>query len=388
MENETTKSQNMPIPSVVTETANCIVEVQMFDNIKNFLKLSLLEKTNVIKLGLQLYEQGKQIQLSEQNTHWETEINNINERHSQTLSHLRTQCDELKQNIRTMKAEYSAEKERLSSTIMENAHITFKSQIDNLRERNDLLQTKLSNIENENRQITQKQIADQREFYENKLQRQTNDFEALRSSYEERINVAIGRNQNSTIKGKDSEEEVFTMLNKMFPTAIIEDTHTIPGRGDFILRFDNLVMMVETKNYTRNVQKSEVDKFYRDMESPSNSDIQCGILISMNCGICAHDDFTLEVRSGKPLMFLHNIRDNKVHIRLAAQMFKLILSQNSFDLTSAELRGKLTQLAKNIKTNDQKHKTHLDKYYQQSLGMIEDQQSNIREMYSTLCVKF
>lgn len=365
-----------------------IVEIQPFDNIRNFLNLSFSERTTVVKLGLQLYEQGKQLQLSEQNTHWEIEINNINEKHTQSLTQLRKQCDELKQKISSIKAEYSAEKETLSSTIMENAHVTFKSQIENLRERNDLLQSKLAEIESENRKITQKQMTEQREFYENKLQRQTTDFEAIRSSYEERLNIAIGRNQNSTIKGKESEEEVFTMLNKLFPTAIIEDTHTIPGRGDFILRFDNLVMMVETKNYTRNVQKSEVDKFYRDMESPSNSDVQCGILISMNCGICAHDDFTLEVRSGKPLMFLHNIRDNKVHIRLAAQMFKLILSQNSFDLTSTELRGKLTQLAKNIKSNYQKHKTHLDKYYQQSLGMIEDQQTNIRELYSTLCVKF
>ena len=50
----------------------------------------------------------------------------------------------------------------------------------------------------------------------------------------------------------------------MFPSADIEDTHNIPHRGDFIMRLNEITMMIETKNYSRNVQKSEVDKFYRD----------------------------------------------------------------------------------------------------------------------------
>lgn len=365
-----------------------IIEIQPFDNIRNFLNLSFSERTSIVKLGLHLHEQGKQVQLSEQNTQWQVEMNELKSKHSKMLDTMRKERDELKQRITALQSSFSMEKETLSSTIMENAHITFKSQIDNLRDRNDLLQAKMSNIEQDNRKAMQQQLAEQREFYEAKLQRQTADFEGIRSSYEERMNTIIGRSQNSTIKGKESEEEVFTMLNKLFPTAIIEDTHTIPGRGDFILRFDSIVMMVETKNYTRNVQKSEVDKFYRDMESPSNSDIQCGVLMSMNCGICAHEDFTLEVRSGKPVMFLHNVRDNITHISLAAQMFKLILSQTTLDLSNKELRGRLMQLAKTIKTNYQKQKTHLDKYYQQSLGLIEDQQTQIRELYTALCVKY
>lgn len=364
------------------------VAVQSFDNIHQFLSLSLPERTTVIKLGLQLNEQGKQIQLSAQNTAWQTEITELKDKHSQQLNTVKRECEELKAKITSLKAAFSVEKESLSSTIMENAHITFKSQIDSLRERNDILENKIANMDTEHREASNKHMKELREFYEGKLQRQTADFEVIRGSYEERLNTAIGRSQNSTIKGKDSEEEVFTALNQLFPTAIIEDTHNVPGRGDFILRFDDMVMMVETKNYTRNVQKSEIDKFYRDMESQSNSDIQCGILISMNCGICSRDDFTLEVRAGKPLMFLHNVRDNMSHVRLATHVFKLILGQKSLDLSNTELRGRLIQLAKTVKTTYQKQKNHLDKYYQQSLGFIEDQQSNIREIFDALCLKY
>lgn len=364
------------------------ITIQPFDGIHRFLELTPDDKTSVIKLGLHLHEKGKQFHLSAQNTAWQTEMAELKNRHSQQLAIARKECDDLKASINDIKRAFSAEKAVLSSSITESAHITFKSQIDSLREHNATLESKLASVMTDNRESTASQLKEMREFYETKLSRQHSDFEAIRGSYEERLSTAIGRSQNSTIKGKDSEEELFTSLNQLFPTAVIEDTHNIPGRGDFIVRFDDIVMMVETKNYTRNVQKSEVDKFYRDMESQSNSDIQCGMLLSMNCGICAYDDFALEVRSGKPLMFLHNIRDNLTHIRIATHMFRLILGQKSLDLSSTELRGRLAQLAKNVKTNYQKQKTHLDKYYQQSLTFIEDQQVNIRELFSSLCVKY
>jgi hypothetical protein len=364
------------------------ITIEPFENMHKFLKLSYSERTEVINLGFQLYQQGKQIQLSNQNTLWQKQIDDIKHNHATTLRELSKERDELKNQIANLHSTFSSEKALLSSTITENAHATFKSQIDNMREQNNHLQTKLSNIETENRISISNQLKELREFYENKLEKQTAEFETIRNNYQEKLNSSITRTQNSTIKGKESEEEVFTALNQLFPTAIIEDTHTIPGRGDFILRMDDMIMMVETKNYTRNVQKSEVDKFYRDMESPANSDIQCGILMSMNCGISAREDFSLEVRSGKPLIFLHSIRDNMINIRLASHMFSLILGQKSLDLTSAEMRTRLIQLAKSIKTNYQKQKNHLDKYYQQSLTFIQDQQVNIQDLYNNINVKY
>lgn len=378
----------MSTSNIATKPPTTNVAIQPFDGIHAFLSMTLPERSNVIKLGLNIHEHGRQIQLSEQNSAWQQQLTELKDKHATSLTNIKRERDELAQKIAEIQEGFSAEKAALSSKITETAHAVFKSQIDNLRERNDALETKLINIETDNRISTQRQMSEQRDFYETKLQRQTSDFEAIRNSYEERLNNIIGRNQNSTIKGKESEEEVFTMLNRLFPTAVIEDTHCIPGRGDFILRFDDMTMMVETKNYTRNVQKSEVDKFYRDMENPANNDIQCGVLMSMNCGISAHDDFTLEVRSGKPLLFLHNVRDNFTHIRLAAQMFRLIIGQKTLDLSSTELRGRLTQYAKNIKSNYQKQKNVLDKYYQQSLTLIETHQTQINELFTALCVKY
>lgn len=372
----------------MTAMSTTTVEIDAFDGIHRFLELTNEDRTSVIKLGLHMQKHGRQLQLSTQNASWQAEMTELKQKHSKEIASSRQECDTLRARISEITRTFSVEKTTLASTITENAHATFKSQIDSLREQNAVLEGKLASISGEHSRAISEQLLELREFYEAKLQRQTQDFEAIRCTYEERLNTITGRSQNSTIKGKDSEEELFTVLNQLFPTAIIEDTHNIPGRGDFIVRFDDVVMMVETKNYTRNVQKSEVDKFYRDMESQSNSDVQCGLLLSMNCGICAYDDFALEVRSGKPLMFLHNIRDNITHIRIATHMFRLILGQKSLDLSNTELRGRLAQLAKSVKSNYQKQKNHLDKYYQQSLGFIEDQQAHIRELFGSLCVKY
>ena len=57
-------------------------------------------------------------------------------------------------------------------------------------------------------------------------------------------------------------------------------------------------MMVDAKNYSRNVQKAEIDKFYRDIDSPANSDIQCAAFVSLKTGIAGKADFERNDRAG------------------------------------------------------------------------------------------
>ena len=67
--------------------------------------------------------------------------------------------------------------------------------------------------------------------------------DSMRQDYESKLQ----RQQNSSLKGKDGEGMVYSRLNMMFPTADVEDTHTIPHRGDFILRVEGMTVMIETK---------------------------------------------------------------------------------------------------------------------------------------------
>ena len=117
----------------------------------------------------------------------------------------------------------------------------------------------------------------------------------------ERTAACILTTKHSTIKGQAGEEFTHHELNRRFPTAEIEDTHKQTGRGDFIMKENDFTMLIETKNYKKNVTKPEIEKFYRDMEI--NNDIQCGLFLSLKSGICNRDDLALEVINGKPVPF-------------------------------------------------------------------------------------
>ena len=92
---------------------------------------------------------------------------------------------------------------------------------------------------------------------------------------------------------------MFQTLNLLFPKNTIEDTHTEAGRGDFIMTEGEFVMMLEIKNYTGNVNKTEIDKFYRDVKSENNHDITCAVFIRLRTGIANKPDFEFEVVNNK-----------------------------------------------------------------------------------------
>ena len=224
-------------------------------------------------------------------------------------------------------------------------------------------------------------ITDNRNFYENKLN-------ALQDKYD----TAISRGQNSSFKGQDGEDFVHGKLNMLFPKAEIEDTHNEPHRGDFIMRENigklEMIMMIETKNYKNNVQKSEIDKFYRDIDNPANNDIQCAVLISLTCGICSKEDFQFESRNGRPILFIHNLNKNFDKLKLAVLMFKAIIQDESIDLNNKAIIDRFKTLGSVIKRNFKNQKTKLDKFYSEQNELIAGQQENIIELYTNMKVKY
>ena len=194
-----------------------------------------------------------------------------------------------------------------------------------------------------------KRMIDLSKQHQSILVQQQEKLEDMRSDYESRLN----RQQNSSLKGKDGEGYVLGRLNMLFPTAEIEDTHTIPHRGDFVVRSPGMTMMIETKNYSRNVQKAEIDKFYNDIINPANSDVQCALFVSLNTGICNRDDFQFEIIDNKPVLFIHNLMSNFDSIPLASRFFKMVLDAKDVDYKNKETKDAFKNAASTIKRNFQ-----------------------------------
>ena len=123
---------------------------------------------------------------------------------------------------------------------------------------------------------------------------------------------------SSQFKGQYSESMLGGVLTEMFPTATIENTTALTASGDFMLRRDPglPVILIENKNYERNVDAVEVKKFIRDVEVQRCS----GIMLSQLSGIVSKPNFFIEINDQHVLVYLHNVQFSKEQIKLAVDV--------------------------------------------------------------------
>ena len=99
------------------------------------------------------------------------------------------------------------------------------------------------------------------------------------------------------------ESRLCKILTNMFPTGEILDKSGIKESGDFHLKRENKeTILLETKEYDRNVNNDEVEKFIRDCTIQNLH----GIFLSQNSGITSKNNFKIEYNNGKILVYIHN----------------------------------------------------------------------------------
>jgi hypothetical protein len=368
------------------QTINNVIETYLPDDksICEFYSLSLENKLKVIRIGLFVYNEGSSNLQGWDNDEWQKKINSLTEEYDMNLEKSHRQYDSLQKSFEEYKRYASEQQTMCIEGAVLGERTKYDMQIKSLTDTNSDLLNKLNNLQT----VVEARYASRLESMMSKnqdiLMQERDKREAMRQDYETKLQ----RQQNSSLKGKDGEKIVYTRLNMMFPTADVEDTHNVPHRGDFILRVDGMTVMIETKNYSRNVQKAEIDKFYSDIDNPSNSDIGAAVFVSLHTGICNRDDFHFEVRNGTPLIFIHNLVNNFDSIKLALSFFKMISDQSDIDFGNKETIDAFKNLASGIKRNFQKQKTTLDRYYTTQMELITLQQANVCDLYSVIKQKF
>uniref|UniRef100_A0A6C0JD10 Uncharacterized protein n=1 Tax=viral metagenome TaxID=1070528 RepID=A0A6C0JD10_9ZZZZ len=186
-----------------------------------------------------------------------------------------------------------------------------------------------SQISNLNQQILL--IKDsERNHYELKIHELQNKLDERNSIY-----------SNSSKKGAEGENNIELVLNSLLPNAIINDTHTQSRSGDIRIELQGIQILYENKNFTNNVPKRDIDKFIRDV---SESDVNCGIMCSENSGIANRNDLDIEILDGKPMIYLHNTKDNVDKIKIAIIILVNIL-QNNLELDTSMIQ-KIKDLVK------------------------------------------
>jgi len=359
----------------------------------SFLKLPDTDKIHAIDLGTKFLSMGNQQMQGWDNEQWNAKLNAERYQLETRIDFIKTDLKAERKKAATLEHQYKSEIQSMTHQIKEQVKARYISDIEAYQSKLERYEKKLQDSNTENRnlfKLAYQEFEGKRCETEKKWELK---YESMRTEYETRLSIEkkekerlITTTQNSTIIGQVGEDFTLQELNKRFPRAEIEDTHKEKGRGDFIFKEDSFCMLIETKNYTKNVTKPEIDKFYRDIDI--NHDIHCGLFISIKSGICARDDFQLEVRAGKPIIFLHNISKNIHNLSLAVTLFKLILKTDSIDLTCKEIIDKIKISVPIIKRNWNKMRQKVRKFERELLECVADQEIHIRNIFELMSLKY
>ena len=372
------------------------VELPMNDNTAAFIDMDEETRLKVIELGTIFLAKGGDVVQAWTSAEWERKMTDMCRDHDTAIAEWRNETQMLQKSNHELRRDISNVSQSQNETIrraVETSKTQYESVIKRLTaemeanrgQTNDREDTIRKTVMGEMEAVYGSQLADIRTRTDKQIEGLVGELATARDKYEQLIVSTNSRAQNSSVKGKDGEDFVFVNLNRMFPSAEIEDTHKTTARGDFIVRDKGMCMMIENKYYNRNVSKSEIDKFYRDVDT--NDDIQCAIMVSMTSGVANKGDFEFEIRCGKPLLFLHNAETAIDNIKVGANFFQMILAQTQVDFSDKEILAKLKHLSGVIRKDIKKQKTLLDKYYAGHSKQIDDMIIVWEELFAVLCLK-
>lgn len=354
-----------------------------------FLQMKQPDQIKCIALGTRFLNIGAKTVQGWNNEEWQTRLEKEKQRTDDIISNYKNDLLSVKNKSRELENIHRKDLLEMSTRIKEQTVISFQNEIGRLHKQLERNEEKISSLNEENRNsfkeayaIFDKKALQRESTWELKIQTLRKEYEIKLMTEKQEKEALIARTQNSTIIGQDGENFTLCELNRQFPKAEIEDTHKQTGRGDFIFKENDFCMLIETKNYKNNVTKPEIEKFYRDIDT--NHDIKCGILISLKSGICSREDFHLEVRDKKPIIFLHNISSNMENLSLAVILFKLILGTNSIDLSKKEIEEKLKNSIPIIKRNWNKMRQQIKKFEQDMIECVADQEMHVRSIFEIL----
>ena len=225
-----------------------------------FIKLSQSDKVKAITLGMRFLSLGNQQLQMWDNSQWETRIEQLKTQKQDKIDTLQEKLQAESLKTQKLIGRHQAELNVNIECVRNRTESKFLSEIASLNDHVERLENKIQYQENEKSDLYQsihndfdKKILSKEEHWEAKIDKLREYYENKLEKERERTAACILTTKHSTIKGQVGEDFTHHELNKRFPTAEIEDTHAMPGRGDFIMKEKGFTMLIETKNYKNNV---------------------------------------------------------------------------------------------------------------------------------------
>ena len=318
--------------------------------LKKFVTLSQEQQLNSIFVGTLITEIGEDKYIRLKSGENQLEKDKLKIMYQQENNELREKVRRLEKSKRERESEYRNELREEKTRIRDDLQNDFLKKTESIN--NDLIQLrKKVELLGDKRLVMQKEhhqiLSNQKDEMERKLTEQRENYEKKIDNLREKIENMSNMTNVSSKKGQEGENWVFNELVRQFKSSQVEDCHTKGHKGDFTVSQGEMKGMFESKNYTRNVPKREIKKFRNDVEN--NADLRYGIMLSLKSGIVNHNDLSLEFCGGKPLVYLHMVKDEPFKIKIAYDICQLILKNiDCFDITKEETQLKLKEKVKVI----------------------------------------
>jgi hypothetical protein len=149
---------------------------------------------------------------------------------------------------------------------------------------------------------------------------------------------------NSSLKGKFSENLLQKVIIQMFPTAEITDTSKMIHTGDIVVKREKkATILFENKDYADNVSTEEVDKFIGDCEKQKMH----GIILSQNTGITSKKNYHIDIIKGNVLVYVHNVDYSQYKIQIAVDIIDT-LSEKLREVDNGDETGEENTISKEI----------------------------------------
>ena len=329
------------------------------------------QQLNSIYIGSLISEIGEEKYIRLKSGENEIEKDKLKQYYTQENNDLREKIKRIEQLKKEREREFIQEKREIRENIKQDLKQQYNQELSDTKDEILTLKSRWEEVQNKRLEIQQinsdklllqkdemeRKLSEQRESYEKKL-------EELREKYETMNNFT----DVSTKKGQEGEDWVYNELVRQFKSAQVDDCHSKGHKGDFTITEGDMKGMFESKNYTKNVPKREIIKFKKDIEN--NADLRYGVLLSLKSGIVNHKDLCLEFCGEKPIVYLHDVKEEPFKIKVAYNICQLILKNvDCFDITKEETQQKLKEKVKFITA---RHKRLINKVDDFSKDMKEE----------------
>ena len=152
---------------------------------------------------------------------------------------------------------------------------------------------------------------------------------ALTQENKDQLNAILHIKANSSRKGRLSENLCIQRLSQQYPDWDFVDVAHVGHEGDCRAMSPIGEILYEFKSYDTNVNKEQLSKFYKDLETTG---IKLGIFVSNTSGIVGKKDLEWEIIGGSTLViYISNVGFNGQGCIMATELLLALMKSNILD---------------------------------------------------------